>query len=166
MKKNKLPDIKFLNKELYYEEKTGELYYKNKGQRKSNLVSCLDVNGYKRVTFGQESYKAHRVIWKMYYKKEPNIIDHIDGNPSNNKIENLRSVEVCENNKNKKMQKNNSTGYCGVYFRGKKYVARIGKNGKVINLGYFVRKEDAIKARLDAEIKYGFSKNHNRKIAP
>ena len=59
------------------------------------------------------------------------MIDHIDRNPFNNKIENLRLVDVRLNQRNKKMQSNNNTGHTGV-----KYV--IERNGQVNVVAYWI----------------------------
>ena len=60
-----------------------------------------------------------------------------------------------------RLKSTNKTGCCGVdLFRGKFWRARIGVNGKTINLGEYLEFHDAVKARKDAEKKYNFHKNH------
>ena len=60
------------------------------------------------------------------------------------------------------MKSNNTSGVTGVSWNRKagKWDAYIKVNGKRINLGYYVDKQDAIKTRRDAEIKHGFHENH------
>lgn len=84
------------------------------------------------------------------------IVDHIDGDTMNNTRKNLRIVTPQQNAFNKATQKNNTSGHKGVCFvkRNKKWTARIGLEGKRIVLGTFDSYEEAVKARIIAEIKY------------
>jgi len=86
------------------------------------------------------------------------IVDHIDGNPSNNRRDNLRICTASENMKNIKIRSNNKSGFMGVHYvdRIKRYHAYITVNGKRINLGYYKNINDAVIARKEAEEKYGF----------
>lgn len=61
-----------------------------------------DRNGYKRIMIGNNRYSIHRLVWETFNQKlqKDQIIDHIDGNRSNNKLENLRIVTQSENMKN------------------------------------------------------------------
>jgi hypothetical protein len=65
--------------------------------------------------------------------------DHIDGNGFNNQRSNIRRATKSQNMQNRGAQKNNTSGYKGVYFyeSKNKYTATIGLNGKTIHLGYF-----------------------------
>jgi hypothetical protein len=67
------------------------------------------------------------------------LVDHIDGNGLNNRRSNLRLATVAQNQHNKKLQKNNKSGFKGVSFRQDRnnWVARIGINSKYICLGSF-----------------------------
>ena len=81
-------------------------------------------------------------------------IDHIDGDRTNNRIENLRLATKAENGWNRQhLDKRNSSGFTGVYWciRDQKWRARIKVNGKNIHIGYFTNKQDAIAARRLAE---------------
>lgn len=110
------------------------------------------------------TYRAHRLAWMYMYGEWPEYIDHIDGDGTNNRISNLRSVSKYESAKNKPLQLNNKSGCSGVRFYKPlgKWLARIGVNGTRVHLGYFDLIEGAIKARKEAEIKYGYHKNHGR----
>lgn len=61
---------------------------------------------------------AHRIIWTLVFGKieDGHVIDHIDGNPFNNNIANLRSIPSGENTRNAKKRKDNKTGVTGVAF--------------------------------------------------
>lgn len=97
----------------------------------------------------QCNIKMHWVIFGKY-------CDHRDRNPLNNRKYNLRNATITENVRNKTKGKNNASGIIGVCWDAErqKWMARIGVNKKNKNLGRFANKEDAIKARLNAEIKY------------
>lgn len=75
-------------------------------------------NGYLEVRLDGKLYKGHRIIWKLLTGEDPeNMLDHIDGDVSNNKIENLRIANAQENARNgsKRPKKANSTSvYKGV----------------------------------------------------
>lgn len=68
------------------------------------------------------SLKLHRIIWTMFngdIQQESLVVDHIDGNTLNNKIENLRLIPKGQNTRNTRMYKNNTSGITGVYFEPK-----------------------------------------------
>lgn len=83
-------------------------------------------------------------------------IDHINNNPCDNRKCNLRLATRSTNEMNKRIRINNASGVTGVTW-GKcinKWIAQITVNSKTFYLGSFVSKEDAIKARKEAEEKY------------
>ena len=155
-------------RELFtYEEVTGNLYRNIKaGNSKiGDIAGCLDTkSGYLKVTVDYKQTMNHRVLWLYVHGYLPKYIDHINGNRSNNRLENLREASIVENNRNKSISKNNTSGYNGISFdtsRNKWIVAINFKEGNK-HLGRFESLEDAIKVRKAAEIKYGFHENHGR----
>jgi len=120
-----------------------------------DVAGRIGKRGYKYLTVYFKKYYVHRVIWLMHYGFLPKYIDHIDGNPLNNRIENLRPCTVSENSCNAKTRKNNSSGIKGVgWFKPKqKWRARISFNKKEHHLGYFDTKEEAEIAVIDARPK-------------
>lgn len=109
-----------------------------------------------------KSYYLHRIIWKMIYNEDPDVIDHIDGNPLNNRIDNLRNCSVRQNSLNQKLFKNNTSGITGVSWSKcmKKWEAYIWNNCKKISLGHFTNKEEAVKVRKQSEIELNYHQNH------
>ena len=79
--------------------------------------------------------------------------DHVDRNELNNVLSNLRPATRTQNAQNKSKQKNNTSGVSGVGWNknSEKWIAYIRDNGKQISLGYFKEKNNAIRARLQAE---------------
>ncbi len=127
--------------------------------------TAVDNNGYRVGGILGRTYKAHRVIYAMTTGAWPESeIDHINGVKTENRLENLRAVTSAENGRNAAMPRNNTSGVVGVHWDKTrlKWYARIRAAGKLINLGSFTNKDDAIAARAAAEKKYGFHANHGR----
>ena len=126
-------------------------------RRKSGQISRLDGHVFNK------KYAAHRIAWLIYYGEWPkNEIDHINQDPTDNRIENLRDVTHAENNKNRTLQNNSTTGYSGVSFykRDGKYRAEISINNITKHLGYYDTAEEAAAVRAVANINYNFHPNH------
>jgi HNH endonuclease len=112
---------------------------------------CINKDGY--AVNGHNNIYLHVLV---YGRKDGFVIDHADQNKLNNKKSNLRYVSKSLNSINSKMNKNNKTGYKGVFFykRKGKYIAYLTIDKKRINFGYFTNLEDALIARLKGEAKY------------
>jgi len=126
-------------------------------------LASKNNQGYKIGAIFHKRYRAHRVIWAMVFGEWPSgEIDHINGNPSDNRIKNLRVVTAKENSKNLKKSIKNTSGTMGVYWykRDCVWTASIKINGKNKHLGYFEKKSDAIFARKLAEYENGYHPNH------
>ena len=107
----------------------------------------------RRVTLKRRNYFAHRLVWAMTHGvSDPPPLDHINGDPMDNRIENLRAVTLEENSKNAKTPRDNRSGRIGVcrHRRGG-WDAYISLGKKQIKLGRFRDIEDAIAAREKAE---------------
>jgi len=127
----------------------------SKKTKVGDVAGRIGKRGYKYLNFYGKKYYVHRVIWLMHYGTLPKILDHIDGNPLNNRIENLRERTDSQNLCNSKIKSNNTSGVKGVYWHKlkQKWTARIGFNKKEYHMGYFNEKEDAINAVLEARPK-------------
>lgn len=121
-------------------------------------------SGHRYASIWRKKLLAHRVIWKMAHGTDPEIIDHIDGDPANNRLENLRSVTQQANTKNGRLSKNNTSGANGVRFEGRlgKWVARVSHQRRTIHVGVFDSLEDAVAAQREAASRLGFHPNHGR----
>ena len=106
---------------------------------------CLN-SGYVITIINNKTVGLHQLLLG---KKQDFIIDHRDANPLNNKKQNLRH---CTDSQNRMNQKNVK----GYYWDEKreKWRVRIAMNNKQLHLGYFIKKQDAIKVRRQAEQKY------------
>jgi hypothetical protein len=96
-------------------------------------------DGYCRLKTDGQDYQLHRIVWIYHNGDIPDEmqVDHIDGNPLNNQIENLRLATISQNHYNRKKQSNNTSGIKGVRIRNGKPVAEIKVNGKRVWLGAF-----------------------------
>lgn len=135
--------------------------------RFANRPVCLwsDNDGYARFRILGRKLRAHRVIWMLVTGDIPDQIDHINGDRSDNRWTNLRSVSVEQNNKNKAINSNNSSGVTGVYWDAKNsnWRAKIRVRGRAISVGSFALFEHAVAARKKAELLFEFSPTHGRK---
>jgi len=124
-----------------FEYRDGLLYWKvsTKGHFAGMLAGSVDKLGYRTIKINSKIYKAHRLIYLMFNNNLPEMIDHIDGNPSNNKIENLRPANRSLNRQNAKINKNNTSGIKGVSWDSQagRWKARIWSNKKTHTIGLF-----------------------------
>jgi hypothetical protein len=105
------------------------------------------------VVTGGKLLRVHRVAWCLHFGRWPEqVIDHINGDPSDNRIVNLRDVSVEVNNENKRRALRTSmTGLLGVSACGKRYTAAIQKDKKRYHLGCFDTPEEAHAAYVTAK---------------
>jgi len=166
---------------LRYEPDTGRLFWRERARdtchsenswlRWNTLYSgaeaftSIDGNGYKHGRVLGSKHKAHRIIWLMQTGRFPEEqIDHINGVRADNRLENLRAVTNAENQKNKSLQRDNSSGSNGVSWSKtrNRWMAYININGRMKNLGRFKTIEEAIQARSEASKLHGYSLSHGR----
>jgi hypothetical protein len=116
------------------------------------VAGCLSDRGRYIVSVDYRRYKLHRVIWLWHFGQLPEEIDHIDGNPSNNRIENMRAADRLSNMKNVKRPSTNTTGFKGVrlHSQSKRWTAQIVADRKHRYLGSFDTPEDAYRAYCTA----------------
>jgi hypothetical protein len=135
-----------------FEYRDGKLYWKvnKRNQTKIGFEAGTDHKGYRRVQVGKNKYLSHRVIYLMHYGHMPKIVDHIDGNPENNNITNLRDATYQQNALNVKPRKDSKTGYQNVgYHKGQgRWYVHLTIYGKRTSLGYY---DDLELASLVAE---------------
>lgn len=153
-------DHRYLRTLLSYSEETGEFVWlqdRNGGQYPAGTRAgyCSDKKlGYRIVTVDGRRYKEHRLAWFYVHGSWPiNDIDHIDGDPSNNRLANLREATHAQNMANRKLSSDNRVGMKGVYRRGHRFGARKNVNGKLVNLGVYDTPEEAHAAYCRAAVK-------------
>lgn len=181
VKAKELPPQDILKRLFDYNPETGDLFYKErtidlcKSKRAMSIfnalyagkkVSSTNGKGYLISNFNGSIHRVHRICWSMVngYLDPELQIDHENGIKTDNRVCNLRAVTNVQNSQNKVIDHKNTTGVTGVY-RSKRdnvWCAQINVNSNKVWLGTFERFEHAVKARKDAEKKYGFHENHGR----
>jgi hypothetical protein len=146
-----LPSYSELGHMFSYDPETGEL--RNKADR-SSTAKAGDLagspnprDGRVMIKIASKLYAASRIIWKIYYGYDPGgLVDHINLNPTDNRIVNLRVVSRSQNNANT-TRKHSSPFGRGVRFHEncprKPFSASIRIGGKNKSLGQFRTKEEA-----------------------
>lgn len=140
-------DIDFILRNFEYNSDSGYLFRVCTGGVR--VESGTNCNGYLRSGVCGELIYNHRIAWAHYYREQPpEYIDHIDRDRSNNSIVNLRACTLSQNQQNRKVSSNNTSGYTGVsYMKSKgRYKATIYNDSKPLYLGLFDTAEQAHEA--------------------
>lgn len=152
-----------LRNEESFKTKRGYSVHKNKYAGKE--AGNIGRNGYRYVRVYGKLLLAHRIIWEMFNGPIPEgmEVDHIDTNPSNNDISNLRLATSSNNKWNMNRPSHNTSGFKGVsLFKATgKYEAYIKFNGRKIHIGFFDTPELAHEAyKLAADKMFMEFSNH------
>ncbi len=147
---------KRLRELLDYNPETGRMTWRVAASTKAPAGAVAggpDSSGYTKIGLLGRDYRAQRLAWMHHYGEWPKgQVDHIDGNPANNAIANLRDVPQTLNQQNqRKAHAHNSHGFMGVSRLGKKWQARIKVGADRMYLGVFTTPEDAHAVYLDAK---------------
>jgi hypothetical protein len=158
-KPNPMPSQAAIQEILHYDPTTGFFRWKifSGPARPGDIAGGKTWDGYLNISLQKKSYKAHRLAWVVMTGHEPvGVVDHIDGNPSNNAWSNLRLATIKQNCENRRIYSNNTSGFRGVSFSKelKKWSAQVTHFCKSIHLGYFDTAEQAaeIAAKKRAEL--------------
>lgn len=182
MKTNKLPSKEYLDECLDYNPETGVFTWKERpihhfvsqhgfkvwnakyaGRIAGSEWTSFKGKKYLRISINKKHYKAHRLAFAIMGENIDGIeIDHDDGNGLNNAWSNIFKSDRNSNMQNSRKRRDNTSGTTGVTWHNvnSTWKARIYVGGKEKCIGYFKNKDDAIKARKQAEIAYGYHENH------
>ena len=171
-------DIEYLKECFVYEASSGRLFWKQRPLHhfaSSNACAVWNTkhagaeagspNIKKRwsTKIKARLYQNHRLVWALVHGAWPaDQIDHINGDPEDNRIENLRVVSNAENQRNRGRSRNNTSGTNGVYWHSRDHVwtSFIRENGKQRSLGAFTTQAQAMVARKAAEQRLGYTARH------
>lgn len=126
---------------------------RSSGSPAGKVLGTKNAHGHLIIQIDNKQYMAHRLAWFYCFQEWPeNILDHIDNNPSNNALDNLREADKSTNGFNSGKRSNNTSGYKGAFFdsRRNKYYSQIFIKGKKKWLGYFNTVEEASNAYINA----------------
>jgi hypothetical protein len=158
-------DIDELRNRISYNPDTGHLtWLKPRSNRVKPGATAGRINdqGYVTVCVASRFYRGHRLAFALHFGLWPGgLIDHINGDRSDNRISNLRECSNAENLHNTGKKSSNKSGFKGAYFdkASRRWCASIKAFGKKIYLGRFDSKEEAAEAYAKA------SKVHHGKFS-
>ena len=125
---------------------TGLVWVVNPGLQKlaGKPAGSITAKKYYRVAYKRKIYQAHRIVWELHNGPIPKgmRIDHINRDPQDNRIENLRLATAAQNGHNRKINANSTTGVKGLMRRHDGgWEGRIYRNGKSVSMSSFSRQE-------------------------
>lgn len=141
---------------LEYCAETGVIKWRRNrrgGVRAGDIAGTRTSTGYIQIHLFGRLYFAHRLAWLLTHGAWPAcVIDHIDGDGTNNRIENLRdvSVQVNQHNQRRAHRSNKSSGLLGAHFdaRTGRWLAKITVANRTLNLGRYDTAAQAHEAYL------------------
>lgn len=132
-----------LHELLDYNPESGCITWKT-GLRTGIDAGSRRQDGYIKLCLRRKQYLGHRVAWAMHYGRWPEYqIDHINGNPRDNRISNLREATNRQNSLNRGRYKSNTSGHVGVARSGNRWRAYICSGGRQRHLGCFGDRKSA-----------------------
>lgn len=175
-----LPSPETLRQLFLYEPETGTLFWRPRprdmfpNQRAhaswnarfagKRALTSKTQDGYWCGCIWRTAVLAHRVVWALHHGEWPiDVIDHINRDPSDNRICNLRLTDQSGNCKNRGKDARNTSGVTGVSFFKRKgtWRAYIHINRRRVHLGWHRTFEEAVAARRAAEQAHGYLGNHS-----
>lgn len=154
-KQDQLPPDR-LRRLFSYDKDTGLFtWYEARSRVKAGSVAgSVNADGYLTICVDKSVYLAHRMAWAYVYGEWPALfVDHINGDSTDNRIENLRQVTHSQNQQNSKISAANTSGIRGVsrVASSGNWKAQIDVNGKRKVIGTFQTIEAAVAARKAEE---------------
>ncbi len=151
-----------------WEYSDGKLYWRIKAGRGTSVKqpgdqvgNTPDPLGYQYVTWRRKHYAVHRVVFLLVHGWLPDCIDHIDGNPGNNRAENLRPATRLQNQHNRRTNARTKTGVKNVSPHQGRWSVRFSIDRKTRHFGSFDTLEEAreVAARVRAELHGEFARH-------
>lgn len=151
-----------LREVLTYNPQTGRFRWtgaptrtgRDRSRQAGREAGVVAPNGYVKICIDGVKYQAHRLAWLYAHGSWPDAeVDHINGDPGDNRLANLRDAGRSENAQNlRRAHADNSSGMLGVSrVNDSRFVANISRDGRKVHLGSFRTAEDAHRAYLRAK---------------
>ena len=142
---------------LQYDPETGEFRWrvKRKKVNPGDIAGTAVGKRYHMISIDNRTYLTHRLAWLYVHERWPTEqIDHINSNPFDNRICNLREASCAENTRHRPGDQNSKSGLKGVCFRARvgKWEANIMSNGVARYLGQFETSDEAQRAYEQAAL--------------
>lgn len=155
---------------LYWKERSpetanshpGHIKWWNENMAGKPVATKSAAHGGKTVCLFGKDYYLHRIIFKIAHGIEPPVIDHFDGDRSNNGIGNLRAASDAVNMMNKSLYKNNQCGHANIRIHKGKYSVAFTVNNRRRKFGSYHTLDEAITVREKVKMELGFNPNHGR----
>tara|TARA_R110002167_G_C12361051_1_gene623164 strand:- start:54 stop:620 length:567 start_codon:yes stop_codon:yes gene_type:complete len=133
---------------LSYVPENGDLVWKdgassinNKSRVAGSVAGTVNTQGYLVISMWSKGnyllYRAHRIVWFLNYGEVPSLLDHINRNKLDNRVENLRPTTHSLNGRNTNKRVRVTSKYKGVYYNkiNKSYTSSIRANNKMTHIG-------------------------------
>lgn len=145
-----IPSQERLMRFVYYDAATGLFTWKARGRCRYSGKYAGDrhPSGYLTLTIEKTTYRAHKLAWFYVYGKMPELLDHINGNPSDNRIANLRECTPAQNAQNRRKNCSKAIASKGVFYehRTGRWEAKIMAFGTKRHLGTFATEAEGAEA--------------------
>ena len=143
------------NKIFAYDPETGAITWRLQHGRKpaGAVAGCIRAGGYWRIKYRGSYRSAHRLAWLLHHGRWPKgVIDHINRDPADNRLSNLREATQAQNSRNQKLRVDNKLGHKGVHYNKASgtYGAKIRTDKITRYLGTYKTLEEAAQAYRDA----------------
>jgi hypothetical protein len=111
-------------------------------------IGCVNGEGYLTVGIHYRKYLVHRIVWAMHGRDPVDLIDHINSDKLDNRIENLRAADHVINTRNAQLRKDSTSGIKGVSWINTRnhWSGQVWHNGKLHRAGDFKDKEECATA--------------------
>lgn len=153
-------DINEIREFLSYDPAAGEFRWIKKpsiGVEAGDIAGTTSGEGYRKIKFRGRVFRAARLAWFFVHGSLPQgLVDHRNGNKSDDRIDNLREATRSQNTANSRPRRNSKSGFKGVHFRHDlgRWQAQIKAGGTAHHLGYFATAKAASRAYDAAAIKH------------
>ena len=149
--------IPFSKEELltYFEYHDGNLYWKvspNPRAKVGTIAGTINRKGYRDIRLQKKPFYAHRAIFFIHHGYVPDQVDHINGIPADNHIENLRPASISENGYNRIKRHGTVADAKNITWckKDRRWIVRVNVDKQTIRVGAFTSLDDAKTAAFTA----------------